>query len=47
MASIIDDTENMHESRLSFTNTTPRKTKFNPLHVILKDKNKYYTTEYV
>ncbi len=47
MASIIDDTENMHESRVSLTNTTPRKTKFNPLHVILKDKNKYYTTEYV
>ena len=47
MASIIDDTENIHESRVSLTNTTPRKTKFNPLHVILKDKNKYYTTEYV
>lgn len=27
--------------------TTPRKTVFNPLHVILKDKNKYYTTEYI
>jgi hypothetical protein len=47
MTSIIDDTENMHESRVSLTNTTPRKTKFNPQHVILKDKNKYYTTEYV
>jgi hypothetical protein len=28
-------------------NTTPRKTAFNPLHVILKDKNKYHTTEYI
>ncbi len=27
--------------------TTPRKPAFNPLHVILKDKNKYYTTEYI
>lgn len=27
--------------------TTPRKSNFNPLHVILKDKNKYYTTEYI
>ena len=26
---------------------TPRKPAFNPLHVILKDKNKYYTTEYI
>lgn len=27
--------------------TTPRKPAFNPLHVILKDKNKYHTTEYI
>lgn len=27
--------------------TTHRKSVFNPLHVILKDKNKYYTTEYI
>ena len=25
----------------------PRRSTFNPLHVILKDKNKYYTTEYI
>lgn len=29
------------------TSTTPRKPAFNPLHVILKDKNKYHTTEYI
>jgi hypothetical protein len=27
--------------------STPRKPAFNPLHVILKDKNKYHTTEYI
>ena len=34
-------------SNTSQINTTPRKPAFNPLHVILKDKNKYYTTEYI
>ena len=29
------------------TSNTPRKPAFNPLHVILKDKNKYHTTEYI
>lgn len=31
----------------STVTTTPRKPAFNPLHVILKDKNKYHTTEYI
>jgi hypothetical protein len=30
-----------------FLTSTPRKPAFNPLHVILKDKNKYHTTEYI
>jgi len=30
-----------------FLTSTPRKAAFNPLHVILKDKNKYHTTEYI
>lgn len=34
-------------SGYSMTATTPRKPAFNPLHVILKDKNKYHTTEYI
>ena len=29
------------------SNQQQRKPAFNPLHVILKDKNKYYTTEYI
>ena len=41
------DSQFLSKSTLSLTNTTPRKTPFNPLQVILKDKNKYYTTEYV
>ena len=35
------------QSTLVNTSTTPRKPAFNPLHVILKDKNKYHTTEYI
>jgi hypothetical protein len=37
-----------HAHSTSQSTTTPRKPMpFNPLHVILKDKNKYYTTEYI
>ena len=35
---IIDNTENINESKIVLANTTPRKTKFNPLHVKVKEK---------
>lgn len=34
-------------STTTISASTPRKPTFNPLHVILKDKNKYHTTEYI
>lgn len=48
----IEDNQTHHQSTLTSVSsgamaTTPRKPAFNPLHVILKDKNKYHTTEYI
>ncbi len=44
MRSHVDDS-NCHQSSSALS--TPRKIAFNPLSIILKDKNKYYTTEYI
>lgn len=42
-----DPTVTFSTPPVQVNNTTPRKPAFNPLHVILKDKNKYHTTEYI
>jgi hypothetical protein len=41
-----NNNSNTNTNNANFINVI-RKPAFNPLHVILKDKNKYYTTEYI
>jgi len=42
-----DDDDDEEEENITNKHVPPRRSAFNPLHVILKDKNKYYTTEYI
>jgi hypothetical protein len=41
------DDDDEEEENMTNKHVPPRRSAFNPLHVILKDKNKYYTTEYI
>lgn len=45
--SVVSDSNLETSNFIQPQSNQPRRSAFNPLHVILKDRNKYYTTEYI